>query len=296
MVRFDRETWQEGPRFVDATLFPNTVINSPAGFVSIFFGLGGPNTTIADGAASSLAALDYASTLLRRGRADAVLAGGFEELSPWVFLGLHNAGRLAVTGGEGGGSVPFARGRSGIAPGEGAAFLRLAASSSEPLAWITGQAAASAPGSLRAPQALDAAAARSAMVLAMRGALQSAGLGPEQVDAVWASAGGQPVLDALAAQALAEVFGARTAVLPVVAVKGALGECYGAAGALQVAAAVRGLQEGLLPPTAGEAPPDPDLGLGGLAARPRSLAAQHVLVNAFDGLGNNRSLVLSRAS
>jgi 3-oxoacyl-[acyl-carrier-protein] synthase II len=296
MVRFDRETWQEGPRFVDATLFPNTVINSPAGFVSIFFGLTGPNTTVSDGIASSHAALDYAAGLLRRGQADEVLVGGFEELSSWVVLGLRNAGRLAAGDGPSGEPRPFGRDAAGCVPGEGAAFLRLVAGERrDALAWITGQGGASAPGSLRAPHALEPETAREAMAGAMRGALAAAGLPATAIDAVWASAGGDPALDGLEARALHDVFGSAAATLPVAAIKAAVGECFGAAGALQVAAAVRGLHAGVLPPTRGGGAGPAAAELRGLRPEPQAVAARHVLVNAFDGLGNNRCLVLSRS-
>jgi 3-oxoacyl-[acyl-carrier-protein] synthase II len=294
MVRFDRESWQEGPRFVDATLFPNTVINSPAGFVSIFCGLTGSNTTVSDGVASSLAALDYAAGLVRRGQVDEVLAGGFEELSSWVVLGLRNAGRLTQGIDPEREPRPLDAGRTGLVPGEGAGFLRLAAASERPpLAWITGLGAAVAPGSLRTPHAVGPEGAHRAMTEAMQAALRAAELPPAAVDAVWTSASGSPALDALEAQALHDVFGPRAATLPLVAIKAAIGECFGASGALQVAAAVRALRAGLLPPTRGAAPASALEGLHGLSAEPRPITARHVLVNAFDGLGNNRSLVLS---
>jgi 3-oxoacyl-[acyl-carrier-protein] synthase II len=77
--RFVREVETEGPRFVDAMLFPNTVLNSPAGFASIAFSLTALNSTVNAGPATGLAALAYAARLLRRGRAASSLA---YELSP----------------------------------------------------------------------------------------------------------------------------------------------------------------------------------------------------------------------
>lgn len=301
MVRFDRESFQEGPRFVDATLFPNTVINSPAGFTSIFFRLSGPNTTLSDGAAASLAAFDYAAALLLRGAADEVLAGGFEELSSWVYLGLHNAGRLAGSrAGEAEIGVPFDARRTGIVAGEGAGWLRLAlpercaALGAAPLAWITGQGEAFAPGPLGSLAEVDARATRAAMVQAMRAALFAARLESRDIDVVWASASGSPLLDALEAEALVEVFGGRAAELPIAVVKSALGECFGASGALQALGALVTLQDGLVPPTLGFESGDADPALGGVRAAPQRVEARHVLLNAFPGRGTNRSLVLAR--
>jgi 3-oxoacyl-(acyl-carrier-protein) synthase len=282
-------------------LFPNTVINSPAGFVSIFFGLTGPNTTVSDGVASGLAAFDYAATLLQRGAADEVLAGGFEELSQWVYLGLHNAGRLSGSRpGDPDESAPFDARRTGVLLGEGAAFFRLqpaarvAATGAAPLGWMSGEGEAFVPGSLAAQPGADPDDVREAMVRSMRAALAAANLEPREVDAVWASASGARDLDQLEAQALATVFGERVAHLPIVALKGALGECFGASAALQVAGALAALRDGIVPPTVGFTHGDAHPELRGISSGAQRVELRHVLVNAFGGLGNNRSLVLTR--
>ncbi|MFQ5601007.1 MAG: beta-ketoacyl-[acyl-carrier-protein] synthase family protein [Candidatus Krumholzibacteriia bacterium] len=302
VVRFDRESYYEGPKFVDAMLFPNTVINSPAGFVSIFFGLTGPNTTVSEGITSSLRAFDYAARLLQRGAADQVIAGGLEELSRWVYLGMHNSGRLAGSrAGDAEEAAPFDRRRTGVVLGEGVAMLQLLAPAAveragcAPHAWMTGYGESFVTGRLGEPDACDTGAARRAMVVAMRDALHAAGVRPGQVDAVWASAGGDRTLDALEAEALGEVFGERAGELPVVAVKGALGECFGASGALQVSGALLTLVEGIVPATHGFVETDCSPALGGLRSEPRRIEARHVLINGFSGSGNNASLVLSRA-
>ena len=92
--QFDRSGLIEGPRAVNPSHFPNTVINSPASQVSIKFKIKGFNTTISTGFCASLDAVSYAADFIRLSRADVVLAGGVEELCEETFMGFHNLGCL----------------------------------------------------------------------------------------------------------------------------------------------------------------------------------------------------------
>ena len=85
-------------------------------------------------------------------------------------------------------------------------------------------------------------------------ALDHSGLAPSDVAAVFASANSTPALDAVEAAAIADVFGPSN--VPVVAVKGALGEC-GASSAGSLVAAIGALRSGQLPPTVGTQMLDP---------------------------------------
>jgi 3-oxoacyl-[acyl-carrier-protein] synthase II len=82
MMDFTRDSLtQDKPFHVDPARFPNTVMNCAAGQCAIWYGLRGPNTTIAGGQATGLLALNYAARLLRRGHADVLLWGAVEEFS-----------------------------------------------------------------------------------------------------------------------------------------------------------------------------------------------------------------------
>ncbi|MGE5174543.1 MAG: beta-ketoacyl synthase N-terminal-like domain-containing protein, partial [Betaproteobacteria bacterium] len=78
--QFDRSGLVDGPRFVNPSHFPNTVINSPASQVSIRFKIKGFNTTMSTGFCASLDAVSYATDFIKLNRADVVLTGGVEEL------------------------------------------------------------------------------------------------------------------------------------------------------------------------------------------------------------------------
>ncbi|MER7212859.1 beta-ketoacyl synthase N-terminal-like domain-containing protein [Streptosporangium sp. NPDC000239] len=82
IVDFTRDSMVgERPYDVDPARFPNTVMNRAAGQSAIWYGLKGPNATVAGGAVTGLLALNYASRLLRRGRCETILCGAVEEFS-----------------------------------------------------------------------------------------------------------------------------------------------------------------------------------------------------------------------
>src|SRR5579872_582625 len=116
---FDRRGLQAGPQFVSPMDFSNTVLNAAAGQVAIWHGLTAVNSTVAAGSASGAQALGYAAELIRRGRADVLVAGGAEEVCFESALGFARAGRLARPDGDRPGcGVPFDARRSGAVLGE----------------------------------------------------------------------------------------------------------------------------------------------------------------------------------
>lgn len=148
---------------------------------------------------------------------------------------------------------------------------------------MLGVAAGSSPCDLNGWPADGAGMAR-----VMRAALAEAGLDPDGVGAVFASANSSLRLDAAEALAIESVFGPFG--VPVVAIKGAIGE-FGASGAAAVTAAALSLAHDVLPPTVGCEEPDPACRVDvGTTARPaRSRVA---LVNATASGGAHYSLVI----
>lgn len=260
--RFVREVETEGPRFVDAMLFPNTVLNSAAGFASIAFNLTALNSTVNAGPATGVAALGYAARLLRRGRAQSILAGAYEELSPWLHLGFLAEGRLApIAGAANGRPLPYGRDRQGTVLGEGAALLCLemgagaAARGVEKKTVIAGLA--------------EGYAARGDLVGtyagAIRRALAEARVEPDGLGAAFVAASGDREFDLIEARALREALGVDASVrVPLVPIKARVGETSGAHGALAAAAAHGLLVAGrsFRPP---EYPLDPSIGRASLA-------------------------------
>ncbi len=278
-----------GPGDVSPMLFSNTVGNAPASLCALEFGLKGANVTITNKEASSLAALAYAVNLLRHRHAPALIAGGVDEIEA-NFFRIHDRFNVLspVNGGEEE-ARPFDRFRNGFALGEGAFALlvepksRARNRSARIYAEVLGVGGTSAPvGINRWPD--DPAQLARAMELA----LADAGSTPDEVSVVFASANGTLVLDRTEAAALSRVFGEKG--VPVVSIKGALGES-GASGAASLIAAILGLRQKRIPPTAGlrEVAPDCPVDASGEC---RGTEGRIALVNSFASGGANYSAVL----
>ena len=222
-------------------LFPNLVFNAPLSYASIELGITGPTAMLSAQEASGEAALAWGAEQVAEGAADVCLAGGADELGTVLHQVLREGGALARDR-----SRPLDPAADGPCPGEGAAVLVL-----EPLARARARGArvharlVASPG-FAVPAPVHGWA-RDPAPLA-EGVARAAG----DADAVFAAASGRPELDALEAAALARALGARRPV--VTAVRGALGD-FGAAGALAAAAAALAVSTGVVPPTAGVAPP-----------------------------------------
>jgi 3-oxoacyl-[acyl-carrier-protein] synthase II len=279
---------QRGPAGAPALMFASTVGNAAASLCSLEFGLRGPNTTLTHKEASSLSAVAYACDLVRHGRAEAVLTGGADDIYERYFLVHDWFGVLSPRDDGPEGSRPFDARRNGFVMGEGGFVLALehadacrargARAHGEILGW----------GGTSSPEPINAwPASSNGLASAMRLALADAGIAPEDVGAVYASANGTPELDRAEADALRDVFGSHA--VPVVAIKGALGE-FGAAGAAALAAALLCSREGVMPPTAGWATPDPACDVA-ISTVVRPLDRPVILVNSFASGGTNYSVV-----
>ena len=268
---------RQGAAASPAILFSNTVGNAPASVCALELGLRGPNATLTHKEASGLAAIEFAARLIRRGRAPAVVAGGADVLE-LVFYRVHDWFAVMAPGDEP--CRPYDVERRGFLMGEGAFLFvleddaRARARGARILGHVTGTASAGSPDRFNAwPAAPDT------LVRVMRDAIARAGLEPEAIDVVYAAANGSPVLDATEARALRLVFGDRA--VPVVAVKGALGES-GAAGCAGIASALLFAERGIAPPTVGLASRGPDTPAGACAE--------------VQPVGGRRALVLSVGS
>ncbi len=281
---------RQGAGAAPAILFSNTVGNAPASVCALELGLRGPNATLTHKEASGLAAIEFAARLIRRGRAPAMLAGGADVLE-LVFYRVHDWFEVMAPHHEP--CRPYDAGRNGFLMGEGAFLFvleddeRARARGARILGHVTGTASAGSPGAFNAwPSAPDA------LVRVMRDAIARAGLTPDAIDVVYAAANGSQVLDATEARALDAVFGARA--IPVVAIKGALGES-GAAGCAGIAAALLFASRGIAPPTVGLAQRGADTPPGARVAS-QPVAGPRALVLSVGSGGTVIAVVVEAAT
>jgi 3-oxoacyl-(acyl-carrier-protein) synthase len=114
-----------------------------------------------------------------------------------------------------------------------------------------------------------------------------------EIDMISCWGPGHREIDAMEARILAETFGDRIAQIPAVSIKGAIGNPFAAAGAIQVGCAALGLKHGFMPPTVNWRHPDPDCALS-LSGSARFMDFEKVLITAHGISGTNSGLILSK--
>jgi 3-oxoacyl-[acyl-carrier-protein] synthase II len=274
---------------------PMAMPNAAAAAVSMWKGFRGPCLNVATACAAGANAIGEGVRLLQQGAADVVVAGGAEApITPWIVAGFAAARALSGRSADpAGASRPFDRDRDGFVMGEGAAVVVLerAADARARGARVRGEVL----GYARNADAFHIVApppdGRGA-VDCMRLALDDAGIRPGDVAHVNAHGTSTPQNDAAEAVALSTVFDGSPP--PVSSIKGVLGHAIGAAGAIEVVAALLTLEHATIPPTANLETIDPVIDLD-LVATPRSLGAGAVMSNSFAFGGHNAVLVLSGA-
>ncbi len=229
--QFDRKALTDGPLYASPLDFANTVINAAAGQTAIWHHLTGPNATVAGGTTAALQAISWALDALAGADDGPLLAGGAEELSAEALRGFGAIGRLATSE------------RPGPALGEGAAFLALetAPRAAARGATVRGRVLGAA-GAFDASRGSDDESAATALRRAIDEALRGAETAADRIAVVALGASGDERGDAVERAALERVFpGPRPRALVS---KLALGECLGAAGALQAILALEALAGG----------------------------------------------------
>lgn len=256
-------------------------------------GVRGPVSTVSVACASGSAAIGLGAEWIRDSRADRVLAGGADALSPFVFSGFDALRALSPTVAR-----PFDAARDGLTLGEGAAFLLLEDEEianrrgARILARVAGYGSGSDAHHMTRPDPSGGG-----LVRAIETALRAASRLPSEVGFVSAHGTGTTFNDAMEEAALAHVLGSKARMVPVNGIKGAIGHTLGAAGALEAILSVLVLNEQLVPPTAGHVASRPDSPLAIVTGVPfspdRPIAVALSTSSAFGGI--NTALVLERA-
>lgn len=252
-------------------------------------GVHGPTNVIANACASGANAIGHAWELVRTGRAERVLAAGYDAISQLIFTGFDSLQALSPTQ-----CRPFDAHRDGLALGEGSAALTLEtlksaqARRAEILAEIVGYGAATDLHHLTQPHPTGDAA-----VATMTEACRTAGLEPRDIDYVNAHGTGTPLNDSAEAAAITRWAGADAAKLAVSSTKAGIGHLLGAAGAVEAAVCVLALRGQWLPPMLATQTPDAACGFR-LVTQPESARLVNVMTNSFGFGGANATLILRR--
>jgi 3-oxoacyl-[acyl-carrier-protein] synthase II len=252
-------------------------------------GIQGEIITISNACASGANAIGHAWELVRTGRAQRVLTGGYDALCHLTFAGFDTLQVLSPSP-----CRPFDAERGGLTLGEGAAVLALENFNSalergaEIIGEIVGYGATTDTHHLTQPHPEGIAA-----VAAMKAACASAGVVPEQIDYVNAHGTATPQNDAAETAAIQAWAGARAATLPVSSTKAAIGHLLGAAGAVEAVASLMALRGQWLPPEPSLQTPDPACRFP-IVRQAVDAKIEFVLSNSFGFGGANAALIFRR--
>ncbi|HEX4509379.1 MAG TPA: beta-ketoacyl-[acyl-carrier-protein] synthase family protein [Burkholderiaceae bacterium] len=271
--------------------------NAPAGHVSMRHGLKGECALHSVACASAGAALGHALRMIRHGYLDMAIAGGAEApLGESTFRGWEAMRILArVDPADPAASCrPFAKGRSGIVLGEGAALFILEsedgarARGARILATVAGYGASADAGHITLPSQEGQSAA-------MRYALQDANLQPGDIHYINAHGTATEQGDAIETRSVREVFGAHADTIPMSSTKSFHGHLLGASAAIELLASIVALNDGVIAPTLNVDVPDPACDLDVVPNKARTgVAVRAAMNNNFAFGGSNASMILTR--
>ncbi len=277
--------------------FPMILPNMAAAAVSRYIGAHGYNSTATTACAASNQALGEAMTVIRRGTADVMIAGGTEAgISLLGLSGFAVMRALSTRNDEPQkASRPFDSGRDGFIPSEGSVIMILESlehalgRGANILAELSGFGSTSDAGHPVQPEENGTSAAA-----AMQMALADAQVLLEQVDYINAHGTSTPLNDALETVAIKRLFGDLAYKIPVSSTKSMIGHSLGAAGSLDAAACVKTITEATIHPTINYDDPDPACDLDYVPNQSRAADVKVALSNAFGFGGQNACLVFRK--
>ena len=290
---------ERGYERVSPSFIPSVLVDAASGQLAISLGIKGPNYAPVSACATGSHAVGEAAELIKRGDADAMLAGGTEAaIQPNILAGFVAMRGLAVEDEHPPhASRPFDATRAGFVMGEGACVLVLEELEAARARGATIYAEVLAYGTSNdahhmaqpEPEAIGVAEM-------MRAAIDRAGLQPEDVGYINAHGTSTPLGDAAETKAIKDVFGEHAYDLAVSSTKSMMGHCFGAAGAIEALMCVLALHEGKLPPTINYEHPDPVCDLDYVPNEAREAEVKVALSNAMGLGGHNACVLLGRMS
>ncbi len=287
-----------GPDRVSPSFLPNVLVDTASGQLAISLGIKGFNYAIVSACATGSHAIGEAAELIKRGDADAVIAGSTEAcVNPLILAGFTAMrGLVAEDEDPTRASRPFDATRAGFVMSEGAGAVvvenwdRATARGADIYAEVLGYGASNDAHHLAQPE--PEAEGVAAM---MRIALERAGVAPERVGYLNAHGTSTPLGDLAETKAIKSVFGDHAYKLAVSSTKSMMGHTFGAAGAIEAIMCILALRDGVLPPTINYRTPDPDCDLDYVPNEARHVQVDVALSNAMGLGGHNGCVLLGRA-
>ena len=286
-----------GPRKISPFFIPSSIINLASGQVSIRFGAKGPNLATCTACSASAHAVGDSFEIIKRGDADAMIAGGSEAaITPMSVGGFASLRALSTRNDDPTrASRPFDQDRDGFVIGEGAGVLMLeelehaVRRGARIYAEVVGYGMSGDAYHITAPSEDGDGAVR-----CMERALRKAGITPADIDYINAHGTSTPFNDRLETLAIKRAFGAHAARVAVSSTKSMTGHTLGAAGGIEAGISALAVYHQVAPPTINLDVPDEGCDLDYVPHVKRPMAIRHVLSNSFGFGGTNAALVLRR--
>ncbi len=299
------ETWEAqfqklrdfGPDRISPFFVPMMIIDMASGEISIRWNLKGPNFATVSACATSAHAIGESFLIIARGDADIMITGGSEAaITPLSMAGFCSMRALSRRNDAPEKACrPFELNRDGFVMGEGSGILvleemeRARARGVRIYAELAGYGATADAYHMTAPAPGGEGAAR-----AMKTALSSAGMLPEEVGYVNAHGTSTDLNDKYETMAIKTVFGSHASKLAISSTKSLTGHLLGAAGGIETIATAMTLVEGIVHPTINYEIPDPECDLDYVPNKARKLAVNAAISNSFGFGGHNVCLALKR--
>jgi 3-oxoacyl-[acyl-carrier-protein] synthase II len=274
---------------------PMLISNMASGLTAILTGAKGPNMAVVTACATASHSMGEAFHIIKRGDADAIMAGGAEAaIRPLSCAGFCSIKAFSTRNDDPEhASRPFDKDRDGFVMGEGAGILLL-----EELECAKARGAriyAEIVGFGMSADAYDMVAIdRRGAARSMAMAIRNAQITPDKVDYINAHGTSTPVGDPEESKAIEAALGEHAKKVAISSTKSMIGHLLGAAGAVESIACIKAITDGVIPPTRNLVEPDPECVLDYVPNVAREAEVDYALNNSFGFGGQNATLVFKR--
>lgn len=291
------EYMNRGPRRISPFFVPSSIINMISGFLSIRYGLQGPNLSVVTACSTGLHSIGLSARMIEYGDADVMIAGGAEStISPLGLGGFASARALSSRNDDPAtASRPWDKDRDGFVLGEGAGVMVLEeyehakARGAKIYAEVLGFGMSADAHHMTAPLEDGSGAAR-----CMNNALKDAGINPDEVNYVNAHGTSTPLGDIAETVAVKRTLGEHAKKIVMSSSKSMTGHLLGGAGGLESLITVLALHHQVIPPTVNIFNQDPVCDLDYCANTARNAPLNIALKNSFGFGGTNGTLVFAK--
>ncbi|QSR86318.1 beta-ketoacyl-ACP synthase II [Candidatus Methylacidiphilum infernorum] len=287
----------KGPSRCSPLMIPMMISNMASGMIAIEYNLKGPNFAIVTACASAAHSIGEAYRMIQDGDADVIIAGGSEaSIVPLGLAGFSNMKALSLRNNDPQrASRPFDKNRDGFVLSEGAGIVVLeelehAKKRNGPIhAEIIGYGLSADAHHITAPDPSGEGATR-AMVMAIK----KAQINPEDINYINAHATSTIPGDVCETMAIKQALGKHAYRIPISSTKSMTGHLLGAAGAVELIACIKTIEEGIIPPTINLEEPDPQCDLDYVPNVAREQKVKIAMNNSFGFGGHNACIIIKR--